>query len=225
MKSEILKSWEENAPEWIEVIQNQEIGSRKFTNQAVLDVIVNLRPKKVADLGCGEGWLTRELTKREITAYGFEAIAPLIEHARTKGPETYHQFTFEAIINGVPLPNLPFDLAVFNFCLYLEEGLSPLLQNTLNALTPDGHLVIQTLHPYFLIQNGKGYQSQWLSNSWKGLPGNFKNGHAWYARTFEDWSTLISELETVTFQITEVVDDHKHPVSLIIVIKKHSKDV
>ncbi|TAI49291.1 class I SAM-dependent methyltransferase [Flagellimonas allohymeniacidonis] len=220
MKSEIISSWEKNAKEWVEVIQNQSIPSRKFTNRAILESISNLKVKKVADLGCGEGWLTREMAQLGIETTGFDAIKSLLVEASKKGPETYHQLTFEDIINGLEIPEAPFDAAIFNFCLYLKDNLRLLLENTLSNLVPMGHVLIQTLHPFFLIQNGFRYESQWLSDSWKGLPGNFKDGHSWYARTFEDWVNLLSALEDIAFEISEIKNDEEKPISLIIKIRK-----
>lgn len=220
MKPEIISSWEKNATEWAEVIQNHGIPSRKFTNRAILDAISGLQAQKIADLGCGEGWLTREMTQLGLEAIGFDAIGGLLETAQKKGPETYHQLTFEAIVQGIPLPKTPFGAAIFNFCLYIKDDLGQLLENTMAAIVPNGHIIIQTLHPFFLVQNGFDYKSQWLSDSWKGLPGNFKEGHSWYARTFENWIDLLSSLKHTSFGLTEVINDEGKPISLIIKIKK-----
>nr|WP_299340969.1 class I SAM-dependent methyltransferase [Allomuricauda sp.] len=220
MTSDIISSWEKNAKEWVEVIQNQSIPSRKFTNKAVLEAVGNLKVKKVADLGCGEGWLTREMTRLGMESVGFDAVESLLDEARKQGQENYHRLTFEDIISRKPIPQAPFDAAVFNFCLYLKDDLAPLLENTLSNLVPEGHLVIQTLHPFFLIQNEFDYKSQWLSDSWKGLPGNFKDGHAWYARTFEDWVNTLSSFRKIQFEMKEVKNDDEKPISLILKIKK-----
>ncbi|MBS9461449.1 methyltransferase domain-containing protein [Flagellimonas sp. 389] len=222
MKTDIISSWEKNATEWIKVIQGDGIPSRKYTNRAILDIISKIACEKIVDVGCGEGWLTRELSKMGMNATGLDAIESLLIEARKKGTENYHTFTFEDIIAGKTIPNAPFDVAVFNFCLYLGEDLEMLLKKTLDGISDNGTLLIQTLHPFSLIQNGFPYKSQWLSDSWKGLPGNFKDGHAWYARTFEDWIALISNLENVHFSTKEVLNEEQKPVSLILKIDKTS---
>lgn len=222
MKTDIISSWEKNASEWIKVIQHNQIPSRKFTNKAILDTIASLDCKNFADIGCGEGWLTREISKLGVQTVGFDAIEGLIEEAKKKDSGSYHVLTFEEIIKGNPLPNAPFDAAVFNFCLYLEEGLQKLLENTLKSISQNGAILIQTLHPFFLIQNGLAYKSQWLSDAWKGLPGNFEDGHSWYARTFENWSEILATLKDVNITFQEVVNEDEKPISLIIKIKKIS---
>lgn len=220
MSKEILDSWNKNADEWIKVIQNDAIPSRKFTNKAILEMVSELDGKKMVDIGCGEGWLTREMGKLGWEATGLDAIESLVLEAQKKSDESFHVLTYEEIIDGKPMPNASFDAAVFNFCLYLKDGLTELLSNTLKQLSPNGTLVIQTLHPFFLLQNGLPYKSQWLSDSWKGLPGDFTDGHSWYARTLEDWVAELNRLENINFSMKEIANDEEKPISLIIKINK-----
>lgn len=220
MSKEILDSWNKNADEWIKVIQNDAIPSRKFTNKAILEMVSELDGKKMVDIGCGEGWLTREMGKLGWEATGLDAIESLVLEAQKKSDESFHVLTYEEIIDGKPMPNASFDAAVFNFCLYLKDGLTELLSNTIKQLSPNGTLVIQTLHPFFLLQNGLPYKSQWLSDSWKGLPGDFTDGHSWYARTLEDWVAELNRLENINFSMKEIANDEEKPISLIIKINK-----
>ena len=220
MENKIIDSWKKNAKEWSKVIENQEIPSRKFTNQAILAAVKKTGASKVADFGCGDGWLTREMSYMGMDAFGFDAIPDLIEDANQKGHGQYEVLTFEEIIAGHPIPNTTFDLGVFNFCLYLKDGLFELIKNTLKTINPKGHIIIQTLHPYFLIQNGLNYEGQWISDSWKGLPGNFTDGHSWYARTFEEWTSVLASIDGVNYTLQEVINSDQHPISLIIQIHK-----
>ena len=220
MKTDTITSWEKNASEWIKIIQNDSIPSRKFTNKAILDAVRELKGKKVVDIGCGEGWLTREMGKMGWEATGIDAIQSLISEARKKSSDSFYVGTYEDIMAEKTIENGPFDAAVFNFCLYAKDNLPLLLGNTFKQITHAGSIVIQTLHPFFLVQNGFTYKSQWLSDSWKGLPGNFTDGHAWYARTLEDWILEINNLKNVRFTIKEILNDEGNPVSLIIKITK-----
>lgn len=220
MNEEIITSWKKNAEEWIKVIQDNSIPSRKFTNKAILDVISELNGKKIVDIGCGEGWLTRAMESLGWTAIGLDATPSLIEEAKKRSSQTFEVFTFGDIIDGKGIPSAPFDGAVFNFCLYQKDELKELISNTLQQLSKDGILLIQTLHPYFLIQSDLPYKSQWLSDSWKGLPGNFTNGHSWYARTMEDWIYELNQIENSSFSIKEVLNDQEKPISLILKINR-----
>lgn len=218
MKNEILESWKKNAVEWVRVIENNQIESRKYTNTAIVKTLADIPSSKILDIGCGEGWLTREITAMGKSAVGIDAIATLLENARKKGPEPYYQMSYEEIIMGKPIPETPFDSAVFNFCLYQKDGLTDLLIHTKNALLKNGNIIIQTLHPFFLFHHGLDYKSQWVTDSWKGLPGNFKEGHSWYARTFEDWTNVFNACRMKILDMKEVTNQNKQPISLIFTV-------
>lgn len=220
MNKSVLKSWNSNAKEWNTVIDGEKIPSRKFTNEAIVKAIASFNIKTIADFGCGEGWLCRKMTSLQIESVGFDGSFALIEKARQKGDENYVCLQFEEVIKGKALPEGPFDGAVFNFSIYQKEHLDMLLKNVLHHLNSGGILFIQTLHPFYLIENKFGYRSQWLQDSWKGLPGNFKDGHHWYARTLEDWIKLISTLPHTSFELREIINDSENPLSLLFIIKK-----
>jgi len=216
MDSKVIDSWQKNAEEWVRVIDKDEIESRRYTNKAIEDVLSEMSDNKIMDIGCGEGWLTRSMTKMGKTAIGIDAIETLLANARLKGSESFFQLSYEDIMAGKQIPEGPYDAAVFNFCIYQEKGLSKLLRNTKKFLKKDGKIVIQTLHPYFLFSNGLEYKSQVISDSWKGLPGNFSEGHQWYARTFENWVSVIAKSGMKVIELMETVDSSKKPISLIL---------
>ena len=215
----IITSWELNAAEWIKTITKQSISSRRFTNKAILDTISTIEANSVIDIGCGEGWLAEALTNTGKKVIGVDAIDALLEHARTKSNALFYKMTFEDIASGTLIPSAPFDLAVFNFCLYQKDGLVTLLKQTKSALVATGSIIIQTLHPYFLIEEQLPYKSQWIENSWKGLDGNFTNGHPWYARTLEDWHTELQGIPDTKISFKEITNTAGKPLSLIIIIK------
>lgn len=58
----ILKSWDTNAQAWTQAVRNREIESRnRVTNQAIIDAILAQDFQSMLDVGCGEGWLIREI--------------------------------------------------------------------------------------------------------------------------------------------------------------------
>lgn len=219
MENEIITSWEKNAEEWVRVIDAGKIESRKFTNNAIVQFLEKTPGNKILDVGCGEGWLTRRIIAMGRNAVGIDATEKLLENAKSKGPERYFRMQYDDIIAGIPIPEAPFDMAVFNFCLYQKEGSAELLEHTKKSLFDDSSIVIQTLHPYFLIKSGLAYRSQTIHDSWKGLPGNFIEGHSWYARTFEDWMAVFSSANLQMVSLEEVLNKENEPISLIIQLK------
>lgn len=219
MEKEVLKSWNENANEWIKILESKKIPSRAFTNKAILNLLTELPVSKILDCGCGEGWLTRSMTEIGKKSVGIDATLKLINNAKNSSPESFYQLSFEEIIADKPIPENPFDVAVFNFCLYQKKGMHRLLKKVKESISKNGFVIIQTMHPLFLIQMGLPYESQWIMDSWKGLPGNFKNGHSWYARTLQDWLFVFTKSELQLNKLIEVTNHESLPVSVIFVLK------
>ncbi len=214
-ENNIKSSWETNAKEWIKVLNSQQIASRKFTNEAIVAVLKNSKAQKVLDIGCGEGWLSRTITLMGKTAVGIDATESLLQNARQKGDEIYHNISYENIIEGKIIHEAPFDAAIFNFCIYHHKSFILLIKELKQSLVPKGEIIIQTLHPFFLIQNQLPYKSQWIDNSWKGLSGNFTDGHKWYARTFETWNADFKKAGLVLNDVIEVNNNENLPISVI----------
>ena len=65
-KSPFLNDWERIATQWTEVIRNKGDTYREiFTLPVTLKILGNIKGKRVLDLGCGEGYNTRILAKKE----------------------------------------------------------------------------------------------------------------------------------------------------------------
>ena len=92
----IIDSWKKNVQPWVTAICEGEIESRTLvTNKAIVDAVIERAPKTVLDVGCGEGWLVRELGKVGIDALGIDVIPELIEFAQTKGGGRFKLLSYE----------------------------------------------------------------------------------------------------------------------------------
>jgi 2-polyprenyl-3-methyl-5-hydroxy-6-metoxy-1,4-benzoquinol methylase len=79
----LIDSWNNNAKSWTRVIRSKQIESRVLvTDSAILETVIELNPQTFLDVGCGEGWLCRELFSKGIDGWGVDASADLIEAAR-----------------------------------------------------------------------------------------------------------------------------------------------
>lgn len=146
-ESTLLQSWNHNAQAWIEAIRTGAIESRlNVTNQAIVLAVLGRQPERVLDLGCGEGWLLRELEKRGIDAVGVDGDATLVEAARAAGTSQVHRATYEELVQARVDIGRDYDLICANFAL-LHQDIIPLLSAMNALLAPGGALVIQTLHP------------------------------------------------------------------------------
>ncbi|CAN5226051.1 class I SAM-dependent methyltransferase [soil metagenome] len=218
-EDEILNSWDINATEWSQIMEQGGIDSRKFTNPAIVEAISNYEPLKILDLGCGEGWLTRALTHENNKVIGVDATEALLETARQKGSQKYFKITYKDIVEGVNIPEAPFDAVVLNFCLYEKNEVPNLLIALERSLSDPGLIFIQTLHPSYLLMNELPYEDQWIEDSWKGLNGNFVQPHSWYARTLGNWLNTFIDCRYELIKVKEVTNNNKIPVSIIFVLK------
>lgn len=216
----ILESWKANAANWIATIDNQEIESRKLvTNTAIIDTIKSYSLKRMIDIGCGEGWLTRALLQAGIEAVGVDAVEDLVKNAISKGGPQYFVGSYADIVSGKVLEPHAYDSAVINFALLDKEESEKLIHYLSGLLIPKGLLFIQTLHP-FSIAAADSYVSEWKEGSWDGLKQPFVLPYQWYFRTLQDWCQLFTSAGFIIEEIREPVHPQTlKPLSLLFVLK------
>lgn len=216
----ILQTWMDNARPWIKAIGRQEIESRKLvTDAAIVQAICALKPQSVWDIGCGEGWLSRQLATKGMQVNGTDAIALLIEKAIELGGAQYQQASYQDIVEGRYQPPHPVDAAVFNFALFGNELVQQLLQAIRPWINNPGHLLIQTLHP-FAAAGDEPYTNGWRQGSWQGFSKDFVNPAPWYFRTMEGWISTLHNSGYKLCRIKEPVHPQTQmPLSLILMAK------
>lgn len=189
---ETVQSWTENAERWTRAVRGQSIPSRQAgTDKAIIDAVVSRKPKRVLDVGCGEGWLTRALA-REVGdgVVGVDGCAPLIEHAHGAHPSgTYLTLSYDDIIAGHGPESGPFDVIACSFSL-LGENLAPLLAALGSNLAPDGVVIIQTVHPLF-VGDGRTYANGWRQEAFTAFGEDEWTPMPWYFRTLASWIAVI----------------------------------
>ena len=186
---EIIKSWELNAQPWNEAIENQSIESRtSLTNQAIIDAIWDQQPASFWDLGCGEGWLSREIGARGIKTLGTDVISDLLEIARQKDPNgSYELLAYEDIDSFIPKQS--FDIICCNFSLIGKESVAHIFTHISSFLSAEGKFMVQTLHPKTACGD-EDYVDGWRKGSWAGFSEDFCRPAPWYFRTIDSWKEL-----------------------------------
>ena len=189
-KKSILQTWQENAPAWIQSIQEEEIKSRKLiTNQAILESILSISPKIILDVGCGEGWLCRTMTEKNIQATGIDGIAELIAQAKKKGNENYYTISYQHILEGQTKALKIYNAAVFNYSIFEKEMVPQLFINFKKHLTKDGKIIIQTISPKNELFRQRPADG-WMEEKWEGLNNNYSTPFKWYYRSEPEWLAL-----------------------------------
>jgi len=206
-ESAIIESWKKNVNPWIRAVRKHEIESRRLvTNKAIIDAILSLSPKNVIDIGCGEGWLVRELVSNNVDALGIDVIPEFVESANSEKKGRYRVLSYDELSSKAIGEH--FDAIVCNFSLFGLESVEKVFRSAIELLNPNGSLVIQTLHPS--NYQGEVHRSGgWVEGSWSGFSNEFSDPTPWYYRPLEGWIGLFCDSG---FNSPEVIEP-AHPAT------------
>lgn len=212
--AKIVDSWEKNARPWTDAVREGQIDSRsKVTNQAIVDAILSRSPLSVLDIGCGEGWLARELAARNIHVVGVDAVPELIEIAQHAGGGDFRIASYEEIAAGKVKVSV--DIMVCNFALLGKESVEGVFRTASSLLNPHGSFLVQTLHPVVACGD-LPYQDGWWEGSWAGFSSNFRDPAPWYFRTLQSWIKLFVDSGLRLLEVREPIHPKtQKPASVI----------
>jgi 2-polyprenyl-3-methyl-5-hydroxy-6-metoxy-1,4-benzoquinol methylase len=216
---QIIRSWYSNAQAWSNAIATAAIASRKLvTNQAIIDAVCSISPRRVLDIGCGEGWLARALSARGVGVLGVDAVPDLIARAQALGGGEFRVCDYESIAKRQWQADAV-DAIVCNFSLLGRDSVESLIAALPGYLGEPGHLIIQTLHPRAACGD-KPYQDGWREGSWAGFSSDFGDPAPWYFRTIESWSALLQRCDFDIIECREPCAAHAvTPASIIWICK------
>lgn len=205
---QLRRSWVANAFAWSETVRGRKIESRRVgTDAAIVAAVVARNPRRVLDLGCGEGWLARGLAARGIEVMGVDASPALIEAANELGGGVFRVASYEELA-GL---DETFDLVVANFSL-LQEELQPVLR-ALSSKAPT--LIVQTVHPAFA---GGDYVDGWRTETFAAMEGEWPEPMPWYFRTVGSWVRVLREGGYDVAEVREPLHpQHLRPLSILFV--------
>lgn len=216
----ILDSWQKNVAQWTAAVRGGEIESRTAsTNQAIIEAVLRYSPNSVLDLGCGEGWLIRELSPYVSRRVGVDAVSDLVQQAEAAGGGTFFVASFDAIAQGA-IKN-SFDAVVCNFSLLGKESVEALFSIAPSLVEPEGVLIVQTLHPLVASDN-LPYADGWRDGSWAGFNSSFIDPAPWYFRTLASWVALFTANEFRLLEVLEPINPNTHKPASIIFIGVHA---
>lgn len=205
---QLVDSWTDNADAWTQAVRDQLIPSRKAgTDAAIVSACLARGRGPVLDVGCGEGWLVRELGRRDVSATGVDVSAPLIARAQELGGGTFSVATYDALERDMSVAAGPWRSIVCNFSL-LSDPIHPLLHALRHRLDAQGRLLIQTVHPW-TTKGDAPYRSEWRTESFDAFSILFPSPMPWYYRTLASW---LEEIATAGLHVVRI-DEPVHPTS------------
>ena len=212
----MLRSWERNAAAWTGAVRERRIASRRAgTDAAIVAAVLAARPRNVLDVGCGEGWLARELSTHGCRVVGIDASEALIASARNLGGGTFEAVAYADVSDRATGLGAPFDVAVCNFSL-LEADLAPVLDALRRILDTRGRLLIQTVHPWIANRDG-AYADGWRTETFADFGGEFAEPMPWYFRTLASWIAIVVAAGFNIERVDEPTDAGSgRPLSLLI---------
>ena len=216
----LAESWIANADAWTESIRQQQIESRKIaTDQVVIDAIQARNPKRVLDIGCGEGWLSRTVSNLGIEVVGIDGSEKLIAHAQAAGGAQFIHLNYEELIANPEQVGKNYDVVVCNFSL-LSEELSPLLRTMSYVLSDRGVIMIHTLHPFNVLN--QPYEDGWRVETFEGMGDGYSSSMPWFYRTMGSWLKEIGSAGLSLIDIKEPLNPKTgKPFSLLMTTAKN----
>lgn len=159
-----------------------ELGSitEGLERRLILDLAGDVRGRSVLDIGCGDGDLAVELSKRGAHVAGIDASESMIEAAKLRAGRDQVDVEFQvAAAQHLPFPSERFDIVIAVTILCFVEDVAPVFNEMARVLRPGGRLVIGEL----------GKWSTWAAmrrvRGWLGSPlwrqGKFRTPKELYA--------------------------------------------
>lgn len=213
----LTDSWTTNAAAWTRAVREGQIPSRRLaTDAAVVEAVMARAPRRVLDVGCGEGWLARALAAHGVAVTGIDVSPPLVESARALGGGTFAVVDYGDAARDPALLGGPYDLAACNFAL-LAEDVVPLLAALRARLAPGGALVIQTVHPW-TARGDAPYADGWRTETFAGFGDGFGAPMPWFYRTLASWVRSLGEAGFRVAEVREPIHpETAAPASLLLV--------
>jgi SAM-dependent methyltransferase len=136
--------WEAHAADWIRWAREPGHDSYwRFHRDAFLPLIP-VAPRRLLDLGCGEGRLTRDLRAIGHDVVGVDASPSMVVAARAADPAgTY----LVANAGHLPFPDAEFDDVIAFMSFHDMDDLSAAVAEATRVTAPEGHLCVAVVHP------------------------------------------------------------------------------
>jgi len=150
---QVIKAWTEATDYVVSKFTDEgDFYRQHVLNKALFDLLGTVKGKKILDSGCGEGYLSRMLSKKGAIVTGLEPAHGLIQHAiETEKKENLGIEYIEKDLSEWEGKKSTFDIVVSNMVFMDIPDWKPAMRNCINTLKPKGVFVFSISHPCFDI--------------------------------------------------------------------------
>jgi SAM-dependent methyltransferase len=141
--------WDRNAEFWVKIMREHRDRYRtELSDAAVLAAVGDPTGLDVLDVGCGEGYMARELARRgAVHVHGIDKAADLVAAARAiEMPALSFD---EGDAADLPVGSGSFDLVLANHVLNDLRDITGPINEFARVLRPGGRFIALMLHPCF----------------------------------------------------------------------------
>lgn len=192
------KGWDKVARVYSRDRRGGSIHHKYYNDPALLDLIDDVKGKKVLDAGCGEGILSRELARKGTKVTGVDLSNELIEFAKQeeeREPLGIKYFK-SSLVSMSYLKDGEFDSVISSLVLHDLEPLDNVLREIYRVLKNGGKFYISLVHP-MTKRDEKYFEKSWREFDWGGEYPTLASFH----RTISDY---INSFIRVGFKLEEV---------------------
>jgi ubiquinone/menaquinone biosynthesis C-methylase UbiE len=165
-----------------------------------LNMIGNVKNKRILDIGCGTGRYCTLLTKKGGKVIGLDTSSEMLEYAKRKITPTCKFELHLSNIEDAKFPNRYFDIVVSALTLSHIPELEPIAQEISRIIKPRGRLIISDFHPFWPA-SGHDYTEFFEGEQEYRIPV--------YTHSFEEYSRLLRKFEFVIKDIREPKIDYR----------------
>lgn len=146
----INSSWDNVAEDYAKSVgETGDINHQKSLNPVIFKILGNVKGKKVLDLACGQGYLSRMLAKKGAKITGLEISPKLLSIAKEleKKQKSGIQYVLGNSARMKSIKSNSFDFIVSNVSFHDTAEIEKTIKECHRVLRTSGRLVFSIIHP------------------------------------------------------------------------------